>query len=822
MRSARGLVFALAVFVMAYSLGVQAEPANRIRQAIDSRQTVSMWNVHPLARPEFDQGALDPSQIVQRVTIVFNRSAAQEQALEKLLDEQQDPSSPNYHNWLTPEQFAAQFGMSDADLTKVRDWLTSKGFVIDEVARGRDFIKFSGSVGQINSAFLTEMHQYDVRGDVHFANATPLAIPASLAHVIAGIRSLNNFKPKPRVRRVKPDFTSSLSGNNFVAPDDFATIYNLNALYAEGIDGTGQKIAVVGQTDLYSSGGDPAADITTFRNVSNLPNNPPKIILIPGPDPGLSTQDIGEASLDVEWSGAVARNATIIYVNSGTSGGVFDSLYYAIDNKVAPVISISYGLCEAQETNFENADEAELQKAASQGQSVVGPAGDSGAADCDTNYPVTDGVSVDFPASSPYVTGVGGTTFSETNGITYWSITNDVSQGSALFYIPETTWNDSSAGSLSSTGGGASIFFSKPSWQPKTGILNDGKRDVPDVAFAASPDHDGYITCVQGDCQICVTTDANCPTANSPGYRLASNQDLDIVGGTSAGAPTFAGLIALVNQKTGSTQGDANPKLYQLSSTAPYVFHDITTGDNKVQCSAGPGCPNGGGTIGFSAMTGYDQTTGLGTPDGFNLVANWNTTAAADFGISVFNSTINVAPGDSGNMLVIVRKQNGFSGTVNLSCTSPLPNVSCSVSPSAVTPDATATVTVTVSASGSLRSPSPSVPWWTSAFGVAAIFGIGNIGRKKRAAMVLAFLLALLMVMVACGGNLVRNIPTAVVSSNAHPDAQGSDQTGADQTSATTTPSRPDRGARPAQSSVSIQATSGSLSHSAQLFVTLN
>src|SRR5581483_5692601 len=248
---------------------------------------------------------------------------------------------------------------------KVKDWLTAQGFTIDEVSRGHSYIAFSGPAGSMNSAFRTELHQYAVNGDVHFANATPIAIPSALSSVVAGVRSLNDFKPKPHVnsRRVKPDFTSSVSGNHFLAPDDFASVYNLNALYAAGIDGTGQKLAIMGQTDIVVS------DIATFRSVSNLSANPPQVVLVPGSaDPGLQSAsgDINEASLDLEWAGAVARKATIVYVNSSD---VFTSLYYAINNNVAPVISISYGLCEPDEVSSGalSSDEGELQQANAQG-----------------------------------------------------------------------------------------------------------------------------------------------------------------------------------------------------------------------------------------------------------------------------------------------------------------------------------------------------------------------------------------------------------------------------------------------------------------------
>lgn len=838
MGSSRGAIFAVIACIIALGVSANSETLARIRQPIDSREMTRLRGVHPLARPEFDQGALDPSHIVRRIKLVFNRSVAQQQALDKLLEEQQDPNSPNYHNWLTPEQFAEQFGMSDTDLAKIEDWLTSRGFTVDEVARGRNYVVFSGAAGDINSAFRTELHQYDVHGDIHFANATPLSVPTALAPLVAGIRSLNDFKPEPRStrRRVKPDFTSSITSSHFMSPDDFATIYNLNALYAAGIDGTGQKLAVVGQTDLYSSGGDPVFDITTFRNDSNLPSNPPQIIAIPGAPAGVSSNDIDEASLDVEWAGAVARNATIIYVNAGNGSqkaNVFDALYYAIDNNVAPVITISYGICESTEASsgFLSADESELQKAASQGQTIVGPAGDSGAADCDTKYPITDALDVDYPASSQYVTGVGGTTFNETNGITFWSSTNNVDNGSALFYVPEMVWNDSACGTsgcvLSATGGGASNQFTKPSWQSGTGVPPGNHRYVPDVAFAASPAHDAYIICSQGGCQICVTTDANCPSATSPGYRLSSDQTLNVVGGTSAGAPTFAGLVALLNQKIGSAQGTLNTKLYQLAGNASYVFHDVTSGNNNVQCTSGPTCPMGGGSIGYSANVGYDPVTGLGTPDGFNLVNNWNTTASADFGVSFFNPSLYVAAGTSSNALVIVRKQNGFSGTVTLTCSSSIPGMTCSVSPGTVTPDSTATVMITAPAAAALHPPAtpfPVAPWWTMTFGVAAIFGMGNATKKKAAGVMLAvFLVAL----VSCGGAL-KSSTTTLSQSNTPVNIQNSTiMTTADappppDPAPVADPGRPDRGPRPPQTYVTVQATSGNLSHSAQIFVAVN
>ena len=789
----------------------------RVMQSVDTRHMSSLrGNVHPMARPENDQGALDPSQMLHRVTIFFSQTAAQQAALDKLLQEQQDPSSPQYHQWLTPGQFATEFGLAEADVTKVKDWLTSQGFTIDEVSPARTYIAFSGSAGQINSALQTELHQYAVNGEVHFANAIVPSVPTAIRDVVSSIRALDDFHPRPkgRVRNVKPDLTSSLSGNHFITPADFATIYNLNALYNAGIDGSGQSIAVMGQTDLSTN----VNDIATFRSLSGLPASAPQVTLVPGSqDPGLLSSDISEAALDVEWAGAIARKATILFVNSTD---VFMSLTYAINSRVAPVISISYGLCEPQEVSsgYISSDDALLRQASTQGQTVVGPAGDDGAADCDypatpTSPPVnvaTQGLAVDFPASSPNVTGVGGTAFNEQSG-TYWYTANNSANGSALFYIPEIAWNDTpvsvAAGQgLAGSGGGASSYYGKPVWQTGTGVPADGQRDVPDVSFPASPGHDGFIICESGACQICVTGDANCTTSGvSPGYRLASDQTFDVAGGTSAGVPAFAGVVALINQKTGSAQGNVNQTLYQLAGGAGggYIFHDVTGGDNKVPCQGGtPNCPSGGGSMGYIAGTGYDQVTGLGSVDANNLVTNWNATPAADFGVMFFNSTLSVGKGNSATVPIILQKQNGFNGTVNLACSTAMTGVTCSLSQSSVNPDAAVTVTISASASASLQaphSPKPFAPWWESSLGVAAFFGMAGCGRKrnKRQIVVLAILaLALIALMAGCGGGGSSSTTTG--------GGTGGGTTGG--TSGT----------------VTVTATSGALTHSSNITVTVN
>ncbi len=585
---------------------LHARAQDRIGQRIDdSRVAQTRGNVHPLAQARYDRGRLSPTMMLPRVVMHFTRTAAQQAELDTLLQSQQDPASPNYHKWVTPEQFADRFGISAHDLAQVTSWLESRGFTVVETARSRSYVAFSGPVGEVDSVFRTEMRRYSVEGEEHFANAAEPVVPEALSGVVLGFRGLNDFKPRAHGIIARPQLTSYITGNHFMAPDDFATIYDIQPLRKTGTDGTGVKIAVIGQTDILVS------DIQTFRRNAGLMASDPEVILVPGSaDPGVLATDLSEADLDIEWSGAVAPGATIVYVNSGN--GAFDSLFYAVDQNLAPVLSSSYGNCEKNFTAAQlNSMTAAGQQANAQGITVTSASGDTGAADCDTgsSATATHGLSVDVPAVLPTTTGIGGTAFNDgsaTFGTAYWGAANDLFNGSALSYIPEVAWND--AGVQGASGGGAAINFAKPAWQTGTGVPNDGKRDVPDVSFAASPGPlEAYIICSQGSCV--------------DGFRK-SDTSFNLVGGTSAGAPAFAGVVALINQVTGSAQGNVNPRLYQLAAISTDAFHDITSGNNFVSCQTGtPNCTTG--TMGFSAGTGYDQVTGLGSVDVYKLVTEW-------------------------------------------------------------------------------------------------------------------------------------------------------------------------------------------------------
>ncbi|MHB1958105.1 MAG: Ig-like domain repeat protein [Acidobacteriaceae bacterium] len=625
------------------ALDGQVEPAeeqgnqaqDRIVGEVDPGQmTVLKGSLHPLAQYQYDAGRANGDKRIEGMTIYFSLSSAQHSELDQLLQAQQDSSSQQYHKWLIPAQYGNLFGLTNDDLAKVETWLQSQGFSIDSVSPTQSSLRFSGTVTQVEKAFQTKIHSYTIDGEPHIANATALSIPTALSGVILGVRNLTDFRPLPKhVSRnanseVTAHFTSSISGNHYLAPDDFATIYDVKPLYNAGYVGSGKTIVVVGQSAIETS------DVANFRSAAGLPSNTPTFTLVPGSGTSTVTDTNGdedESDLDVEWSGAVAKAATInfVYVGNNRNYSVYDALQYAIDNNLAPVISISYGACEADYSQTDIATlESLLQQANAQGQTVVAAAGDSGAADCDysTNSTpaasATHGLAVDFPASSPYVTGIGGTEFYgdvSTPG-TYWSSTNNSNNGSAISYIPEEVWNDTSAtNGIEAGGGGKSVLFSKPSWQTGTGVPTDSGRDVPDIALNASPQHDGYLFCASG------SDSSSC----SNGFR-DSQSYLTVGGGTSFGAPTFAGILTLINQKLGpGGQGNINPTLYQAAaSDYSSAFHDITTGNNEVPCTAGSTDCGSSGYIGYSATTGYDLASGWGSVDAFNLAGAFSSVAA--------------------------------------------------------------------------------------------------------------------------------------------------------------------------------------------------
>jgi pro-kumamolisin-like protein/Big-like domain-containing protein len=671
LRNTRSHVFAV-FFVIIFGLTLPASGQNttsqgrvppRITAPVDNEvRTAIPASTHPLAQAKLDRGPVDPALPMERMILILGASDEQEQQLRTFLDSQQTKGSPDYHQWLTPEAFGQRFGPSPQDVQQVTNWLQQGGFRVGAVAKSGRWIEFSGTAEQVQNAFRTEMRTYQAADRMHIANASDISIPAALAGVVRGV-SLHDFFKKPLHRMngkvhgvsdgTNPNATLVDQNNNVVhalAPGDFAAIYDINRLYnatPTPLTGSNETIGIVARSDID------LGDTTDFESVFGLPGNNPPNVILNGPDPGDVPGDDVEATLDAEWSHAVAPDAGIdlvISASTATTDGVDLSSAYIVEHNLDQVMSLSFGLCEvglgAQENQFIN---ALWQQAAAQGISVFVSAGDDGAAACDDpNNTVAQGpVSVSGLASTPYNTAVGGTEFQETQGgqtdATYWNTTNSSTLVSVKGYIPEMVWNESCSigtcginnANLFAGSGGVSSIYTPPSYQASTGIpgLNFPNRALPDVSIAAAGGHDGFLLCFQRVCQA------------------GPNQAFFIIGGTSASSPAMAGIMAIIDQKIspGGRQGLANYVLYSLAKAETFsncnsnsrtnpatpdpagcVFNDVTTGNNTVP-----------GETGFTAGAGFDLASGLGSVDATNLA---NAFAAQAGGFQGTSTTLAANP----------------------------------------------------------------------------------------------------------------------------------------------------------------------------------
>jgi hypothetical protein len=720
LRSLPLCVLASAIFCTSAAMAQRITPSVRIVNPIDESQLVTLKGaVHPLANARNDRGAAPESLQLQRMHLVLKRSAAQETALRQLIGQMHAPGNPGFHKWLTPDQFGAEFGPSDQDIATVETWLAGHGFNVAKVSPGKLTIEFSGNAAQLRSAFHTQIHQYMVNGETRYANANNPQIPAALAPVVGGFVSLNNFRLQrygrylgkaaydPATGTAAPQWTiggGTASTDTFVlAPADFYAQYDLNNLYNAGTKGSGQTIAIVNDSNIN------IALVNQFRTLFGLPANPPQVI-IDGNDPGIDginnpdgpSGDSSEAYIDVEWAGAVAPQATVdlvIGADTAVEGGLYLAAEHAVYGNIAPVISLSFGQCEAYDTYTDQFFNQLWEQAAAQGITVLVSSGDSGSAQCDndnTQYYAQSGQNVSGFASTPFNVAVGGTDFYYSDYATggasisnYWNTTTTnttpgVSINTAKVPIPEQPWNDSQFGLninsvyissgntetyIAAGAGGASAIYPKPSWQSLTipGMPNDNARDLPDVSlFAANGLNKSYypVCAVDGDCQPVSSGD----TVQISGY-----------GGTSVASPAFAGIMALVNQKYGR-QGQADYILYPLYTQAPSAFRDVTVGTNSVPCELSPilspnciaaanpitlgtvleGQIGAGTTPEYNAGPGYDLATGLGTVDAYNLVTNWNKVTLAHT-----STTMAAIPAGSIPLTAIPHGTNiALSGTV--------------------------------------------------------------------------------------------------------------------------------------------------------------
>ena len=702
------VVLSIVALMSGTALHSQAGRAGLVSQAVDeSARVVLSGNTHPLATRAADRGAVSPSAPASRMLLLLRRGPEQEVELNALIESLHDRNSANFHKWLTPEQLGAQWGAADSDIAAVTAWLQSHGFEVKGPTAGRTAIEFSGTAGQVQEAFHTSIHSYQVNGQLHHANVSDPQIPAALAPVVAGISTLNDFRPHSMARkgprgiydmktkRVRPELTSSDSFGSFlyVGPADAAIIYNspikaLNpAATGATVDGSGAVIGIIGDSNIST------AQNAHYRKLFGLAPQMPKVIIDGGVNPG-ENGDAVEAYIDTEIANGIAPGAKLYFYTAADTDvnyGLDLATVRAVNDNLVDVLNLSFGECEAGlGTSGNQFYESIWKQAAAQGISVTVSTGDSGSAGCDdpnSEQEAYYGLQISGLASTPYNIAVGGTDFAGLAGpdgyggdfFDYVSLNNDpTTLASATGPIPESPWNDSIAsfplGTIASSvpftgqyenivaaGGGKSSCsvggfdskgnlscssgYAKPSWQSApTHLANDHVRDVPDVAMFAA---DGLDFATWG---ICTDQDSDMdgnPVEDCvPGSNGLPPDQFYVSGwgGTSASAPAFAGVLALVRQSTGERQGQANYALYNLARTVPTVFRDVATGNISVSCT--PGTANcskntkGADLLsGYNAGVGYDLTTGLGSVDISALVANW-----ASAGLSTTSTQLTLSP----------------------------------------------------------------------------------------------------------------------------------------------------------------------------------
>ena len=610
-------------------VGAVSQPRALITEAINESTLVTLaGNTRPEATAANDRGAVADSLPMEHLWLQLRRSPEQEQALEKYLDELQDPKSPNYHHWLTAQEFAARYGLAQGDLAKITGWLQSHGFTVNLVYPN-NVIDFSGTAGQVREAFHTEIHNLEVNSEKHIANMSDPQIPTALAPAVVGVVSLNNFMPHA-MNQPRAAYTFSGCGADCyaVVPADLATIYNLGPLFAGGYSGQGQTIVVVEDSDTYNN--TPTGcnsttctgntDWNTFRSTLGLSSYTSgsftQVHPAPGSggptcsDPGVNGDD-GEAAIDVQWASAAAPNAAIVLAScaNSTHFGGFIALENILSNggPLPSVVSISYGESESLLPATENSYINGLyQTAAGMSVAVFVSSGDQGAASSDygKSY-ATHGITVSGFTSTPYDVSVGGTDFGDTSAgtnSTYWDSTNGTTYGSALSYIPEIPWNDSCASELIADAEGYGQTYGSSGFcnsSPGSGFVNTiGGSGGPSGCATGSPSKSGV---VGGTCAGYLKPTWQSGLFGNPSDGVRDIPDVSLFaangvwahyyvvcfsdpsnggkscsgapstwtgfGGTSISSPIMAAIQALANQYSGSNQGLPNSTYYSLAKT---------------------------------------------------------------------------------------------------------------------------------------------------------------------------------------------------------------------------------------------------------------
>jgi kumamolisin len=474
---------------------------------------------------------------------------------------------PLKRHYLSREEFAAAYGAAPADVTKIKSFARKNKLAVVSVNPAQRNVILAGSVNALSAAFHVKLMEYEHPDGNYRGRSGQVHLPAELVPIVEGVFGLDNRRmARPHFVTTQQSGASENRGASSYTALQVAQLYD----FPTGLDGSGECIGI-----LEFGGGYNTSDLTAYFTQLGIATPSISSVSVDGVSnsPG-DPQSDPEVALDIEVSGAIAPGANIVvYFAPFTEQGWVDALTTAIHDSTnnPSVLSISWGFAEGEPVQgFEWTPQAvqavnqTLQAAAAMGVTVCVASGDNGSSDG-----INDGLAhVDFPASSPYSLGCGGTKVTAAN--------NQIRS--------EVVWNQDGSGG----GGGISAMNPLPSWQ--TGIVppsvNPGNqigRGVPDVCGDADP---------------------------STGYQIFYDGQATVVGGTSAVAPLWAGLLARINQKLGTSVGYINPLLYGTIG-ASSAFHDIIKGNNDTTGQVG----------GYSAGPGWDACTGWGSPDGANLLA---------------------------------------------------------------------------------------------------------------------------------------------------------------------------------------------------------
>jgi subtilase family serine protease len=553
------IVALVAIILVTPAFFLRYSPAHAA--SFDNRTTLSGHMIPALKNFSPLHTANSSSQLQLSISLNLRNQSQ----LTALLQAQQDPRSPLYHHYLRPQQFAALFGPTQTTVNQVTTWLYSEGLQVGSVASNHLLINASGSIATIQRAFSVNIDDYALNGRTVYAPTSEPSVPTDLASVIHGVSGLDNVAHYHPLNRLIP---ADGPGGGYT-PTQLRTAYNMKSLISSA-DGTGQTIAIF-ELDGYK-----ASDVKAYLSNYSLGSAKYSNVLVDGATNSAGSGAI-EVELDMEVVSAIAPGATQeIYIGPNTNSGVNDTYNQIVADDIAPVTSISWGECEADSGTSELSTlDTIFKQGAAQGQSFFSAAGDAGAYDCGTSR-----LGVDSPADDPYVVGVGGTSLQVTSSNSYSSET--------VWSDPTDTSNPQGIGG----GGGYSTYFSKPSYQTGTGVSSNTKRHVPDVSADADP-NTGYSV-------YCSVTAAGCSTGSAAWTEI---------GGTSAAAPLWAAVVTDTNAYLAglgiSTLGNVNAELYSLFNTSQTytAYHDITSGNNLY----------------YSAGTGYDVASGIGTPNVWNF-----------------------------------------------------------------------------------------------------------------------------------------------------------------------------------------------------------